>query len=59
MLNRLLQSYIQAVISHPKIVLILIALLALLMAMGLPRFKLDASADSLTLEHDEDLAYYR
>ena len=29
------------------------------MAMGLPNFKLDASADSLTLEHDEDLNFFR
>jgi len=29
------------------------------MAMGLPRFKLDASSESLTLEHDTDLSYYR
>ncbi|MFT6492784.1 MAG: putative RND superfamily exporter protein, partial [Porticoccus sp.] len=29
------------------------------MAFGLPNFKLDASADSLTLEHDTDLDYYR
>lgn len=59
MFTRLLQRYIQTVISHPKIVLSLIALLAVIMAAGLPGFKLDASADSLTLEHDEDLAYFR
>ncbi len=59
MFSRLLKQYIQAVISHPKLVLTLIAALALLMAMGLPRFKLDASSESLTLEHDTDLSYYR
>jgi predicted RND superfamily exporter protein len=31
----------------------------LLMGMGLPNFKLDASADSLTLEYDEDLNFFR
>ena len=31
----------------------------LLMSFGLPNFKLDASADSLTLEYDEDLNYFR
>ena len=29
------------------------------MATGLPNFKLDASADSLTLEYDEDLNFFR
>jgi predicted RND superfamily exporter protein len=29
------------------------------MSLGLPNFKLDASADSLTLEYDEDLNYFR
>ena len=29
------------------------------MAFGLPNFKLDASADSLTLEHDDDLNFFR
>ncbi len=59
MLNRLLKQYIETVTSHPKVVLLLILLLALSMALGLPRFKLDASSESLTLEHDTDLSYYR
>lgn len=59
MFNRFLQRYILVVISHPKIVLALIALVAVAMAIGLPRFKLDASSESLTLEHDTDLAYFR
>ena len=36
-----------------------ILLLTIAMAMGLPNFKLDASADSLTLEHDDDLNFFR
>lgn len=51
--------YVYFVTEHPKVVLALIACLTIAMALGLPRFKLDASADSLTLEHDEDLTYYR
>lgn len=55
----LFDQYVRVVTEYPKIVLILIALLSVGLALGLPRFKLDASADSLTLEHDEDLRYFR
>jgi hypothetical protein len=47
------------IIQHPKPVLLIIALLVIGLAIGLPRFKLDASSDSLTLEHDEDLDFFR
>ena len=47
------------VIERPRMVLALVLLAALAMAMGLPNFKLDASADSLTLEHDQDIDYFR
>ncbi len=53
------EQYLRLVTSYPKTVLVIIALLAFAMAAGLPRFKLDASADSLTLEHDKDLKYFR
>lgn len=59
MFNRLLKQYVLTVISHPKLVLLILAALALAMAAGLPRFKLDASSESLTLEHDTDLSFYR
>lgn len=51
--------YLRLVTEYPKVVLLLIAIAAVGLAAGLPRFKLDASADSLTLEHDEDLRYFR
>ena len=56
---RLLSIYQSIVLRHPLAVLIAVLLLAVGMAFGLPNFKLDASADSLTLEHDTDLDYYR
>jgi len=37
----------------------MIFILAVGMLMGLPRFKLDASSESLTLEHDKDMATFR
>ncbi len=55
----LFDQYVRVVTEYPKIVLFIIALISVGLALGLPRFKLDASADSLTLEHDEDLRYFR
>ncbi len=55
----LFDQYIRFVTNFPKTVLLLVGLIAIALAMGLPNFKLDASADSLTLEHDTDLQYFR
>ncbi|MFV8782332.1 efflux RND transporter permease subunit [Microbulbifer sp. SA54] len=51
--------YEKLVLGHPKTVLLLVALLTVAAAAGLPRFKLDASADSLTLETDDSLDFFR
>lgn len=51
--------YEKLVLGHPKIVLALVALLTITAAAGLPRLKLDASADSLTLETDDSLDFFR
>lgn len=59
MLSGLYRLYESVVIHRPKLTLSVIVLLFLIAAAGLPRLKVDASADSLTLEHDEDLNYYR
>lgn len=59
MLDRLFQGYVHTVTKYPKLVLSVIALLTIGLAAGLPQFKLDASSDSLTLEHDKDLDYFR
>ena len=55
----LLDLYQKAVLDNPLKTLLLMTGLTIAMAMGLPNFKLDASADSLTLEHDEDLNFFR
>ncbi len=49
----------RTVIERPLASLLLVFSCALLLALGLPNFKLDASADSLTLEHDRDVDYFR
>ena len=47
------------VLRHPIAVLILSAILVAVFGWYAQDFGLDASADSLTLERDEDLSYYR
>ena len=55
----LLKLYDATVLRFPRAVLLMVLVLAAVMAAGLQYFKIDASADSLTLEHDGDLDYFR
>lgn len=59
MRNLLISLYERAVINRPLIIGVLIVLMAAASAYHARDFRLDASADSLVLENDEDLAYYR
>ncbi|MBT4210806.1 MAG: MMPL family transporter, partial [Porticoccaceae bacterium] len=59
MQSSLFKIYDKAILRHPLAAILTIILLTIAMAMGLPNFKLDASADSLTLEHDDDLNFFR
>lgn len=59
MIHRITDAWLGWVIRSPRLVLGFIVMLILLAAFGLPKFKLDASADSLTLENDRDLNYFR
>ena len=59
MSERMVSLYRQYVIERPRTVLLLVAILVVGFAAGLPNFRLDASADSLTLESDTDLDYFR
>ncbi|MCW8195082.1 MMPL family transporter [Proteobacteria bacterium 005FR1] len=56
---RLLKIYESVVIKHPKLTLAIIILALAVLAAGLPRVKVDASADSLTLEHDQAIDFNR
>jgi predicted RND superfamily exporter protein len=47
------------VLDRPWLALVLVAAVAGVLASFIPRFELDASADSLLLEQDVDLRYYR
>ena len=55
----LLAFYQRNVLDRPRRAILLLIAITIGMAFGLPHFKLDASADSLTLERDEDLNFFR
>ncbi|MGD8978295.1 MAG: hypothetical protein PVG91_11875, partial [Gammaproteobacteria bacterium] len=51
--------YERIVLGRPVAVLLVTCLLVALFGWFAPQFRLDASADSLTLENDPGLRYYR
>jgi predicted RND superfamily exporter protein len=51
--------YNKIVLQRPVLTILVIALVIAFFSIYVPDFKLDASADSLVLENDEDLRYYR
>ena len=53
------KAYEKCILHHPRMALTFVLAIAVTMAIGLQNFKIDASADALTLELDEDLNYYR
>jgi len=55
----LLDAYNKLILKRPGITLLLVALIVTFFGYHTPAFRLDASADSLVLEHDEALHYYR
>jgi predicted RND superfamily exporter protein len=52
-------SYKKIILDSPKIVLLIISLIVVFFAFHATKFRLDASADSLVLENDAALKYYR
>ncbi|WP_291316723.1 hypothetical protein [Desulfuromonas sp.] len=57
--SHLLAIYDRLILKRPVVTLLAVALLIVLVGSFARDFKLDASADSLVLENDEDLSYYR
>ena len=55
----LLTFYDKLILQRPISTLLVVTLLIALIGFHATDFKLDASAESLVLEHDEDLRYYR
>lgn len=54
-----MNTYQKSILDKPRRAILFVMAVAFAMALGLPNFKLDASADSLTLERDEDLNFFR
>lgn len=59
MLDRFRRAYFYCVLRQPLFSLLAIVGIAIVLASHLPDLKIDASSDSLTLEYDEDLDYFR
>ena len=47
------------VLRHPKLVILCMIAVAVFLAFGTQDFRLDASAETLVMENDEDLRYSR
>ena len=59
MINRISALYDRIVLAHPVAMLVLLSCILTFFAWHAKDFKLDASADSLLLEDDEDLRIFR
>ena len=59
MINKISYLYSNWVLQKPKLILSFLLIFLVLFSVSIPNFKLDASADSLILENDEDLKVYR
>jgi len=57
--NKISALYISTIIKRPFAVLASLVALTVIAVICMPNFKLDASADSLTLEHDTTIDYFR
>ncbi|MBR9805142.1 hypothetical protein GYB62_01325, partial [bacterium] len=54
-----IRTYQKLVLDHPGLIAILLSVLLVFFAINVPNYKIDASSDSLVLEGDEDLKYFR
>ncbi|WP_394201030.1 efflux RND transporter permease subunit [Marinagarivorans algicola] len=59
MIDQAAAKWLNFVVKYPKAILLLIVLALAVAVAGLPKLRLDASSDSLTLERDADLDYFR
>lgn len=57
--HRLFGLYQRIVLNRPKLWLVVLVAVSLVAAWQVRHFRLDASADSLVLEHDKALEFYR
>ncbi len=59
MLSRVSALYEKIVLDRPVLTLLAVGLIVAFFSIYVPDFKLDASGESLVLENDSDLRYYR
>ena len=58
-MQQIVNNCLKAIVKYPKTVLMILALIGGFFSTWLDDFQLDASSDSLLLEDDLDLRYYR
>ena len=58
-IDRLTAWYLRITLGHPWTIMVFMVLFTAVAVYYAQGFKLDASADSLVLENDQDLRYYR
>ncbi len=59
MLTNFANLYKRYILSQPKLVCLIVLIVSLLFIFQIPNFRLDASSDTLVLENDADLRFYR
>ncbi len=59
MTSFLIKAYDRIILGHPIITLLVVFLIVFSFVRHVPDFRLDASADTLVLENDQSLKYYR
>ena len=59
MLKNIEKTYFDWVLNKPRLILLLVVLAIGFFAIHIPKFKLDASSDTLVLENDKALLYYQ
>ena len=59
MLSKFINGYHRLILQKPLPTLIVVTLISVFFLMHIPEFELDASADSLILENDASLKFYR
>lgn len=57
--DKLKKIYEHSVLKYPKVIILSLLLITLFFAFQIPHFRLDASSESLSLENDQALKYYR
>jgi uncharacterized protein len=55
----LVSAYDRSVLRHPVVTLLVGLVLVASLGIFAPRFQLDASSETLVMEHDEDVRFYR